>query len=179
MCDNDFDYLYIEIPKQRDIEWESEQFMELFTQYNEAIGGKSVMYEDMKKSINIVSKIRILEASQAFLNNLSESLKTTLKQLGVRLTGDMKRDILLIQGKIKYIIREYKDFSESSKNKETKTTLQNYIDILATISTHFKMHLDVKVITVASFCSYYSQFNRELESIMRMNRKNNRSGRRY
>jgi hypothetical protein len=120
-----------------------------------------------------MANIRILEASFGLLENMPENIKSVIKSIGVRLTADKEKNVLLIQGKIDGLLREYNNLTESQKDKkkEEKPTMQSYIDTLTVISTHFKMCLDIHKITVASFLSYYNLFTKEVEAFNRVNRK--------
>ena len=97
-----------------------------------------------------------------------------LLEWGLRLTKDMQKNVLIIQGKLSGFMREYNnlmDKADKSDKNDKNPTINQYIDILTAISTHFKIHLDVHTVTVASFCSYYKSLTRDVESMKRANRK--------
>jgi hypothetical protein len=173
LCDNDFAFLYKGAPKNRDIEKEVEVFSELAAQYTDANEGKSTAYEDIKKIAGLLAKIRVCEASIGVIDKLPESIQNSLKSMGIRLANDAQKNVLVLHGKISGFVREYNSLmeKEDKKDKSTKPTISQYIDILTAMSTHFKMYLDIHLVTAASFCSYYKQFTKEMEALNKVSRK--------
>ena len=140
--------------------------------------GKSVQYQNIKKAVALLAKIRVCEAAIYVLakrrKQKAESLEKILKSYGIRLSDDKTKNMLIIQAKIDNFVREYNTLleTETEKDKDKKTTINQYIDLVTMISSHFKLHLDIMTITVSSFCSYYKQYLKELESLKKINRKN-------
>ena len=174
LCDSDYSFLYKETPKKRDTAWETERFSELLIQYSEQMDEKGKSFETIKKQSSLIAKIRILEASLSLINRTETA--SILRPYGIKPTKDPQKNILLIQGKIDGFVREYKNL-HTEKREEKPPTIQHYTDILITISTHFKMHLDIRTITVASFCSYCKRFTEEIENIKRITKKQKNHGR--
>ena len=181
LCESDYIYLYKVVPKKRNTEKEAEHFADLLFQYSEQMDGKSIGYQNIKKIVSLLAKIRILESSLCLISkrkdNAAEGLKTVLKSYGIRLTEDKNKNILIVQGKIDFFVREYNNLIEKVNEKENKKTeINQYIEILAAMSTHFKLRLNIYEITVAEFISYYKLFTKEIESLKKLNKKGYGSG---
>ena len=174
LCEDDLSYLYKEPPKMRNAEKEVEIFEELVLQYTEASEDNAIPYENIKKIAVLMAKIRICEAAFGLVDKIPDKVSGVLKSIGLRLTKDMQKNVLIIQGKLSGFMREYSnliDKADKNDKSDKKPTINQYIDILTAISTHFKIHLDVHTVTLASFCSYYKSLTRDLVSMKRVNRK--------
>lgn len=172
LCDDDFTFLYKETPQVRDLVREQEIFTELSTQYAEAMEGKTLACENQKEIAVLISRIRILEAALGMVYNMPENIKELLKTIGIRLTNDVSKNILLIQGKISTFARKYKELYEKENGKEDKKpTMRSYTDTLIVMCSHFKFHIGINDITVGEFCGYYKRFSEEIESISRAAKK--------
>jgi len=177
LCDGEFEYLYKappSPPSRGDVEKEAEHFAELVMQYTEAMEGENVkLYDNAKKIASLMAKIRILESSLGLVEKIPDNVKSVLKLLGIRLTNNAENNVLIIHGKINGFTREYSNILEkdSKDSKDKKPTVNQYIDILTAISSHFKIHLDIHTVSVASFCSYYKQFTKEIEALNRIGQK--------
>jgi hypothetical protein len=143
---------------------------DLLIQYNEVNTGKDFAFEDIKKLYSIMSCVRILESAYGLIGEVPGNINKILRKTGVRLTENNDSNTLIISGKIEKLLREYNALIEKTENKKDnkKPEIQHYIDLLAVMSLHFKFNLDVHCISVATFCSYYSLFNKEIESLKKM-----------
>ena len=169
LCNGNFEFLYKEQPTERDEVKEMEVYTDLIMQYNDA-SGEPLQYESIKKIAVLLGKIRICEAAMALIDKMPENVSGVLKSMGIRITSDANHNVLVLQGKISAFVREYKNLNEKEEKK--KPTMWHYVDVLTAMSTHFKVHLDIQTLTVASFCSYYKQFLQEIESIRKLKIKN-------
>lgn len=167
LVNKDYAYLYKKNPKKRYELIEAKYFEDIILEYSEKINGNMGEFQDIIDYYSILSKIRILEGASGILTNLSNESKAVLKRMGIKLTGDIERDYLLITGKLSTFTRKIEELTdrlEKQKNESEKTLSFKYFeDILASISSFFKYHIDMRNITLSSFCSYYNSFKKQVE----------------
>ena len=170
---NDFYYLYKKQPKKRIELFEVEHFANLTLEFTEAMSGSSITeFSDLIKFYTLLGKVRILEAAGGMVEMLSEKTKKILKRIGVSLTDDNKKNVLIISGMLSKLTRELNMLSdklqtqqnENEKSKNFKT----YEDILAALGAWFKYHFTLEI-SVASFCSNYNIYKKQIQEQWRRN----------
>ena len=119
LVNKDYAYLYKVNPKKRYELIEAKYFEDIILEYSEKISGNMCEFQDIIDYYSILSKIRILEGAIGILTNLSDESKIILKRMGIKLTGDIERDYLLITGKLSTFTRKIEELSnklEKQKN---------------------------------------------------------------
>jgi hypothetical protein len=153
---NDFYYLYKKQPKKRIKLFEEEHFANLVLEFTEAMSGASVTeFTDLIKFYTLLGKVRILESAGGMVDILSDKTKLILKRIGVRLTNDNRKNVLIISGILAKYTRELNDLYEKLQKQEADSektkNFKVYEDILAALGAWFKYHFTLDI-SVASFC---------------------------
>ncbi|OQA90164.1 MAG: hypothetical protein BWY27_00796 [Bacteroidetes bacterium ADurb.Bin234] len=150
-----------------------EHFATLTLEFTEAMSGSSIAdFSDLIKFYTLLGKVRILEAAGGMVEMLSDKTKKILKRIGVSLTDDNKKNVLIISGMLSKLTRELNMLSdklqtqqnENEKSKNFKT----YEDILAAMGAWFKYHFTLEI-SVASFCSNYNIYKKQIQEQWRRN----------
>lgn len=167
LVNKEFTYLYKTTPKKRYELIEAKYFEGIVLEFSEAMSGNIYEFQNIIDYYSILSKIRILEGASGIITNLSDESKAVLKRMGIKITGDVERDYLLITGKLSTFTRRIEELSEKlekQKNDSEKTLSFKYFeDVLSAMSSFFKYHIDIRNITLSSFCSYYHSFKKQVE----------------
>ena len=170
---NDFYYLYKTQPKKRIELFEEEHFANLVLEFIEAMSGASITeFTDLIKFHALLGKVRILESAGGMVDMLSDKTKLILKRIGVKLTNDNRKNVLIISGILAKYTRELNDLYEKLQKQEADSektkNFKVYEDILAALGAWFKYHFTLDI-SVASFCSNYNIYKKQIQEQWRRN----------
>lgn len=170
---NDFYYLYKKQPKKRIKLFEEEHFANLVLEFTEAMSGASITeFTDLIKFYTLLGKVRILESAGGMVDILSDKTKLILKRIGVKLTNDNRKNVLIISGILAKYTRELNDLYEKLQKQEADSektkNFKVYEDILAALGAWFKYHFTLDI-SVASFCSNYNIYKKQIQEQWRRN----------
>ena len=170
---NDLTFLYKKQPKKRIEAFEMEHFANLSLEFTEAMSGASVTeFTDLIKFYTLLGKVRILESAGGMVDMLSDKTKLILKRIGVKLTDDNRKNVLIISGILARYTRELNDLHEKLQKQEADSektkNFKVYEDILAALGAWFKYHFTLEI-SVASFCSNYNIYKKQIQEQWRRN----------
>ena len=166
---NDFYYLYKTQPKKRIELFEEEHFANLVLEFIEAMSGASITeFTDLIKFHALLGKVRILESAGGMVDMLSDKTKLILKRIGVKLTNDNRKNVLIISGILAKYTRELEKLQKQEADSEKTKNFKVYEDILAALGAWFKYHFTLDI-SVASFCSNYNIYKKQIQEQWRRN----------
>ena len=177
-----YESLYREKPKRRDIGFERDRFNRMYQDYTERLlGDDRAVYEDMKRYAVAMTRARILDACILVVANGTEdeAIKKILKSYGVRLTGDVVKDIDTIASMRDVAQRksdEAKSKMDEKKGGDVRQDRAYFLSLLASMASHFKYNIPYSSVKVGEFCALYAQMKMEIKEIKktRSHGRNNR-----
>lgn len=186
LCDGNMDAIYRKSPPKVRLEsFERECFNALNEQYMVRIlDGDTSVYESLKRMALHLSRIRMLEAVLALLGTqrLDDDTKKISASIGVRLTGDVRKDVLVIVSARELAIRKYnhaKTLYERETSGETKIDRAFFLSMLVSLGAHFKYGIPYMSVTVGEFCSHVLQMKKDINMMKMANAKKSGNGRKY
>lgn len=177
VCDNDYSALKrekSELLKKKEEVFARELFVELYAEYAERlVGNDKGVYEDMKRYAIAMTRAQILDASILFIANgtVDENISKILKRYGVRLSGDMEKDVeavVVARDTAQRKAEEAKRKMEEQNAEDVNRDRSYYLSLIASMSSHFKYGIPYTQITVGEFCALYNQMKAEIKEIKKM-----------
>jgi len=154
----DYAYLYKITPKKRYELIEAKYFENIILENSEKISGNMCEYQDIIDYYSILSKIRILEGASGIITNLSDESKAVLKRIGIKITGDVERDYLLITGKLSTFTRRIEELSnklEKQKNESSKMrSFEYFTESVLSINMVLKLSCSLQTLSLLDYCVY-------------------------
>lgn len=178
VCDEDYSALLktekTESTKKKELPFAQELFTEIYSEYaDRLLGSEKGVYEDMKRYAIAISRAQILDACILVIANetVDADIERVLKRCGVRLCGDLEKDIETVTTARDVALRkakEAKEKMEMQKTEEVNRSREHYLSLIASMSSHFKYGIPYTQITVGEFCALYNQMKTEIKEIKKM-----------
>ena len=173
LCDGDLSALYKgEPPAKRDVQAEKERFRELHAEYSSRMLDEEFpVYENLKRMAMALSSIRILEAALVLAGNgeiTDDGILRILRSIGVRLTPDRERNVLMLSSALGKAIRKYREAKEKYEAQIEKGGRQDreyFMSMLAGLSSHFKFAIPFLTTTTGEFCALYRRMKAEVKEM--------------
>ena len=178
-CDGLLESLYkCEVPETRDEDVERKHLERLYGEYVERIiDGSGDVFRSSKAMLLAYSKLKVLEAMRVFVSvgNIPKEIARILRSHNVFLTPNLKRNTAILEAAIDTAARKFITAYEKQRNEKKNDQVQDrkyFVELLASLSTHFKFSITLTNTTVGSFCSYMLLMKKEVTALNNANSKN-------
>lgn len=149
-----------------------DNWQELYSQYEECIGGNDLLrrVEKVKEILSLETFINIAEALLYVFeidpsNENEERLKAVYGTSEIRMVkAYIKRDTVALKSKML-------DIEDRNSNEEYKPTRQTFLNTIIAFTTHWKMSFNESAESIEKYCLYVLQYIKEVEEIIQQNKK--------